>query len=82
MLLIDNYDSLVAKAGGLEEATFQLREAIKCLLKNIKTKSAVSKGKRLSGVKLPKVSAPTFDGNVLNWKSFWEKFDTTIHCNT
>ena len=81
-LLIDDYESLAGKAGGLEEALFELRVAIKRLLKNIKTESTASKATGLSGVKLPKVSVPTFDGKVLNWKSFWEQFDATIHCKT
>ena len=50
--------------------------------KNIKTNSAVSKETGLSGVKLSKVSVTTFDGKVLNQKSFWEQFDTTILCKT
>ena len=36
----------------------------------------------MSGVKLPKISVPTFNGQVLNWKSFWEQFDGTVHCKT
>ena len=82
MLLIDDYKSLAGKAGGLEEALFELRVAIKRLLKNIKAKSAVSKEKGLSWVKLHKVSVPTFDGKVLSWKNFWVKCDATIHCKT
>ena len=31
------------------------------------------------GVRLPKISTPTFDGKILSWKSFWEQFDATIH---
>ena len=80
MLLIDDYESLVGRADGLKEALFDLRVAIKHLLKNIKAKSAVDKDKGLSGVKLPKISVPTFNGKVINWKSFWEQFDATIHC--
>ena len=34
---------------------------------------------RGSGVRLPKISIPTFDGKTLSWKSFWEQFDATIH---
>lgn len=30
-------------------------------------------------VELPKISVPTFDGDVLNWAVFWEQFDTAIH---
>ena len=33
-------------------------------------------------MKLPKVSVPTLDGKVLNWKNFWEQFDVTIHSKT
>ena len=59
MLLIDDYESLAGKVDGLEEALFELRVAIKRLLKNIKAESAVDKHKGLSGVKLPKISVPT-----------------------
>ena len=26
----------------------------------------------ISGVKLPKLEVPTFDGNIMNWAAFWE----------
>ena len=32
-----------------------------------------------SRVRLPKISIPTFDGENLSWKSFWEQFDANIH---
>ena len=35
-----------------------------------------------TGVKLPKIDVPRFNGNVLNWRSFWEQFDVTIHSRT
>ena len=31
------------------------------------------------GIKLPKMSVPTFDGNTLNWNNFWQHFDVAIH---
>ena len=31
------------------------------------------------GVKLPKLDVPVFDGNILNWKTFWEQFDVAVH---
>ena len=31
------------------------------------------------GEKLPKRDAPTFDGNILNWRSFWEQFCVSVH---
>ena len=33
----------------------------------------------VSAVKLPKLEVPTFDGNIMNWAAFWERFDALIH---
>ena len=32
-----------------------------------------------SGVRLPKLSVPTFDGNLLYWRPFWDQFCTSVH---
>ena len=29
-------------------------------------------------VKLPKLDVPTFDGNILNWRSLWEQFCVSV----
>ena len=70
MLLMDDYESIAGRAGGLDEALFDLQLSIKRRLKNIKIESTVGKEKGLSSVKLPKVSVLTIDGDVLKWKSF------------
>ena len=31
------------------------------------------------GVRLPKLEVPTFDGNILKWKCFWEQFCISVH---
>ena len=31
------------------------------------------------GVKLTKLDVPKFDGNILNWRSFWEQFCVAVH---
>ena len=31
------------------------------------------------GVKLPKLDIPKFDGNIINWRTFWEQFSISIH---
>ena len=33
-------------------------------------------------VKLPKLELKPFDGSALNWQSFWDRFDSSIHTNT
>ena len=35
-----------------------------------------------TSVKLPKISVPTFDGNILNWSTFWDQFNVVIHSST
>ena len=30
-------------------------------------------------MKLPTLEIPTFDGSILNWTTFWEQFDISIH---
>ena len=36
----------------------------------------------ISGVWLPWIEVPTFDGNILNWWTFWEQFKSTVHTKT
>jgi hypothetical protein len=31
--------------------------------------------------KLPKLDLLTFEGNILDWQSFWDSFDSAIHSN-
>ncbi len=40
------------------------------------TSSTTVSGK---GVKLPKLEVPMFDGNIINWRPFWEQFVVSIH---
>ena len=72
------------RTAGMEEALFDLRVAIMCLLNNMKAKSTVSKKMELSEVacRLLEVSVPTFDRKVLSWKNCWEKLTPPIHCKT
>ena len=32
-------------------------------------------------VELPKSNIPTFDGDILNWVTFWEQFEIAVHSN-
>ena len=34
-----------------------------------------------SNQKLPKLSLPHFDGNLLEWQTFWESFESSVHDN-
>ena len=79
--------SLSEDDGGLSEENerlgqilFDVRLKIKRLLHGKKTTPTITSDR--SGVKLPKLSVPTFDGNILNWRSFWEQFTISVHDRT
>ena len=64
----------------LNQVFFDVHLKIKRLLQErTNALSASSKG---SSVRLPKLSVPTFDGNVINWRSFWEQFTISVHDRT
>ena len=71
----------------LEEA-FNFKQ--KARLIKIKASSFLADGKvsnegksdgSVSGAKLPKIELPKFSGNILEWCSFQEQFDSVIHNN-
>ena len=49
--------------------------------KNNTTSENENRKKKLQ-VKPPKVELKPFDGSALNWKGFWNGFDSSIHKNT
>ena len=40
--------------------------------------SGPTKAKATTSINLPKFSVPKFDGDVLNWRTFWEQFRVLI----
>ena len=75
---IEDSDDLCTSQSKLEKMTFDCALAIKRLLSSHPSSvtSGVVDGK---GVKLPKLDAPTFDGKLINWRSFWDQFNVAIH---
>ena len=35
-----------------------------------------------TGVKLPRLDVPLFDGNIIHWKQFWDQFTVAVHHKT
>ena len=60
----------------LDKITFDCCLKLKRLSKS---RNAIPAKSESSGVKLPKLDVPRFDGNVLNWSSFWEQFCISLH---
>ena len=73
-------DELSTLQAGLEGEIFDSSLQIKKLLLGSSTKAdsptSSSSGK---GVRLPKLDVPTFNGNILHWRSFWEQFCVSVH---
>jgi hypothetical protein len=71
--------------GALIEKQSELRKLI--LEKSLKIQQSIlgrSKAPACSssddtGVKLPKLDVPNFDGNIINWNNFWEQFGISVH---
>ena len=75
----DEEDELYVLQSKLEEALFDSSLKIRQLLKCGFRESAVSSATSSKGVKLPQIDVPTFDGNIVNWRSFWEQFCVSVH---
>ena len=41
--------------------------------------SVSTRAEGATSIKLPKLSIPKFDGDVFNWRTFWEQFGVSIH---
>ena len=64
---------LLAKVGkGIFDCSLQIKKFMRSHTSTTSTTDS-------SGVKLPKLDVPTFDGSLLNWKTFWEQFAVSVH---
>ena len=73
---LEEEDDLFILHTQLEEVRFSCAHSVRKLLGSLTSRSSApaADGK---GVKLPKFEVPTFDGDILKWKQFWEQFSTT-----
>ena len=76
---ITDEDELVVEHSVLQDVLFNCSLKIKEFLLGTSTSSLSSDSSNNMGVKLPKLDVLTFDGNILNWKCFWEQFCISVH---
>ena len=74
-------DGLASDLASLEKQVFDSSVEIK---KKLSSSTSPSTASSLpvpdsKGVRLPKLEVPTFDGNILNWRCFWEQFRVSVH---
>ena len=77
---LDDSDELFGLQDTLESQVFDCSVSIKKSLSSasapVETSALPSESK---GVRLPKLDVPPFDGDALNWRSFWEQFCISVH---
>ena len=79
---LEEGDELLALHATLEKRFFDCSLQIKELLRPHTHAHDPTPGPAHSGtkgVRLPKLEVPTFDGNILKWKCFWEQFCISVH---
>ena len=70
---------------GLDKQVFSAGLQVKKILYSASSHhhpESTSEPVETKGVKLPKLEVPTFNGNILNWQTFWEQFSIAVHERT
>ena len=80
---LEDDDELKVSATTVEKALFDCSLELRRLLQPNKTSDSsstiISESNVSKGVKLPMIEVPTFDGNILSWRTFWEQFSVAVH---
>jgi hypothetical protein len=88
LLSIEDEDSMqeeLATHSDMEAAIFESFHTLRRLLRNLKSIPSDAETVTVTtgtGVRLPKLAVPTFDGNILYWRQFWEQFRVSVHDRT
>lgn len=76
---LEESNELISLQTWLEREQFDCSLKIKKLLFASHPHDLTPKPVNNKGVKLPKIDVPKFDGNLVNWHTFWEQFSISIH---
>ena len=73
MSLDSGEEELLEERLKVKKVLLQVDLKVERPLNDLKNRSKISRAEA-TGIRLPKISIPSFDRNILNWTSFWEKF--------
>ena len=79
---IPDDDALFTTHSALERQLSTSSHKIKTLLVVPHTDTRTPRPTTGTGVKLPKLDVPVFDGNIIHWKQFWDQFTVAVHSKT
>ena len=81
----ESSDALMLKVQSLDRLLFESSVTVKQILYSSTTTGPFPPPTSLAptlepqGVKLPRIDVPTFNGELLNWNTFWEQLCVAIH---
>lgn len=76
---VDDSDKLMGVRADMEKGIFDCSLRIKKLLTPDKIPTTSSTTTDSTGVRLPKLDVPKFNGDMLEWQTFWEQFRVSVH---
>ena len=76
---LEEEDDLFVQHAKLEKLHFSCSHKVRKLLNSHAPSSVSASAADGKGLKLPKLKVPTFDGDVLYWRQFWEQFSISVH---
>ena len=76
---LEEEDDLFVQHAKLEKLHFSCSHKVRKLLNSHAPSSMSAPAADGKGFKLPKLEVPTFDGDVLHWRQFWEQFSISVH---
>ena len=78
-LELEEGDELLVLHSKLKKLHFDCCHKVRKILNSRSTLSTSSVVTEAKSLKIPKLDAPAFDGNILNWTNFWEQFTISIN---
>ena len=78
---LEDNDDLFKSHARLESLHFDCSHRVKKLLSTHSSRSTTvtTAATDNKGSRLPKLDIPTFNGDVLQWRQFWEEFQVSVH---
>ena len=79
ILSLNDYRGHIGRVSDIKDAIFNIKVVISRLTETKKEyKREMVKRPLISGTNLQRIEIPTFDGNIFNWRLFWEQIQAAV----